>query len=216
MSSVFDFFCCFSGLVCMYFILLYCLSAGGREDGSGRDSAHGGHGAVQRGASRRHEATVGRQRRPGVLWQVQWIPAERLSKIVSSLSPWCSRFRRFLFADKTGCFSKCIDRNWVWNELEPEMLGMTNQGWILKDLPGMVIYLSRILQDANLYVGCCPSNLGKTKKKFFFDSDQTTTRLLRLHPRCHDGWVIDVQCWLTRISQFYCPTCVHRLGDPRC
>ena len=58
-------------------------AGGGRQDGDGRGQQDGGHRALLRGVAGRHEEAVGRLRRPGMLFPVQRIPAERLCKIVS-------------------------------------------------------------------------------------------------------------------------------------
>ena len=43
----------------------------------------GGHGAVLGGVAGRHEAALGGHRGPGVLQQIQRVPTQRLSQIVS-------------------------------------------------------------------------------------------------------------------------------------
>jgi hypothetical protein len=47
----------------------------------------GGHGALLRGAAGWHEAPLGGHGRPGVLRQIQRVPAQRQRQIVSSPSP---------------------------------------------------------------------------------------------------------------------------------
>ena len=58
-------------------------AGGGRQDGDGRGQQDGGHRALLRGVVGWHEEAVGWLRRPGMLFPVQRIPAERLCKIVS-------------------------------------------------------------------------------------------------------------------------------------
>lgn len=58
------------------------MRAVGRENSCRHHIAHGGHRTVFRRAARRHEATLDRQRRTGVLWSLQRVSAQRLRQVV--------------------------------------------------------------------------------------------------------------------------------------